>query len=360
MYKKILFIGLLSILFLSTVVSASIIVNKPSIFNRIRDFFDKKGTWQCTGKCIYNGLDVSDKYNCVPEPSSSVPDEGYNEYSGEKPQCVCIKKNPGECKFYDSNYGSGTDNLQCGGSCPPGLTCASYKFNGRQICNCTKPADVVDCGFHFPDSSVTAISGNTEDDFERACYGWCENTKSNDCKFYMGTGLNGLPEPKCDCYGKPTEDTKCGFHFGTRSIVSEQDYINSCYGWCDTPENVDDCVYWRNSTDFGNTWKPACTCRKEQQDFKCTDTDGGINYIVKGTCHDTQDWIDVCDTAEPTYLWEMRCDEIGVCSSVRHNCKDDGMVCKDGACVASGTTLPSQLPISPRTDYTPGKLLITR
>lgn len=257
----------------------------------------KQGHWNCIGPCTYQGVDVSATFNCVIDPTAEIPEGGYDSIVGEQPDCVCLKRNPGECNWYDANFGEGIDNLQCGGSCPPGERCVSGTANGKDQCRCTKDDAVVECGFHF-------VDGNG-DSYELS-----------------STALSGL---------------------------SEQDFIDACSGWCEDTQSMENCVYWRNSTDYGNTWTPACSCRQGQEEFGCTDTDGGINYPLAGVCTDTQNWADVCDTAQTTYLWEMRCDEIGVCGSVHHNCADDGMVCANGQCVIGS---PQPIGIKTSTFYT--------
>lgn len=129
-----------------------------------------QGTWECRGSCEYNGVAQTD-YNCVPNPTNETPEGGYDDYYGEKPECWCLKEEPGQCNWYDSNYGEDYDNLQCGGSCSTGQTCASWTENGKDICECVIDEDSqedIPCGFHNVDSGdLTSLRYVTE------CFGSC-------------------------------------------------------------------------------------------------------------------------------------------------------------------------------------------
>jgi len=65
----------------------------------------------------------------------------------------------------------------------------------------------------------------------------------------------------------------------------------------------------------------------------CSDTDGGIDYSVKGTCNDATTFTPIDDECtDSNTLDEYSCSEYGLCGVESKTC--DG-VCVDGACVAS-------------------------
>jgi len=67
----------------------------------------------------------------------------------------------------------------------------------------------------------------------------------------------------------------------------------------------------------------------EQQSSVCTDSDGGINYAVKGTCIDTvngQAFSDVCDGK---FVVEYYCSVDSTCAFNKYSCPYG---CYDGSC----------------------------
>lgn len=157
-----------------------------------------EGHWNCVGECVYNGVVQSD-YNCVIDPTHEIPDGGYDDITGEQPQCYCLKKNPGSCQWYDANYGGGIDDLQCGGSCPPGEVCTTWKENGKEVCDCLAEEEEPDCEFHMEDI-LTGWGDPSLQDYESACYGACPY--GDECIFWVDKNN----QPYCDCDGTPPED----------------------------------------------------------------------------------------------------------------------------------------------------------
>lgn len=85
----------------------------------------------------------------------------------------------------------------------------------------------------------------------------------------------------------------------------------------------------------------------------CTDSDGGWNLGLKGTCRDgnsTINWTDNCFTqGNTTFLREYYCMN-GYCNSTPYNCGALGARCVNGACVGGNATNYSAITgISPDT-----------
>ncbi|VVB67981.1 Uncharacterised protein [Candidatus Norongarragalina meridionalis] len=79
----------------------------------------------------------------------------------------------------------------------------------------------------------------------------------------------------------------------------------------------------------------------------CIDTDGGLNYVVKGTCTDA--WKNRTDTcANDWSVGEWACTEtdMGYCYTLIMNCHnlDGNAYCYDGACVLPGRVTPTPKP----------------
>jgi len=168
---------------------------KPTFFQRIGIAPKPQGHWNCIGTCIYNGVDLSETYNCVPDPESEIPDDEFDDIAGEKPDCWCLKKESGPCNWYDSNYGEGLDDYQCGGSCPVGETCTEIiSGTGKKQCECTAEGNhAVGCGFNLPISLRVHES--------ETCYGDCP---SGEICTYTPASLTMISD--CSCKPKETEE----------------------------------------------------------------------------------------------------------------------------------------------------------
>lgn len=188
--------------------NAGLITNsylQPTLINRIFPFTKPRGHWNCDGICTYNGVDVSDEYNCVIDPTDQIPEHGYNDITGEKPECWCLKKNPGSCNWYDANYGQGIDNVQCGGGCPPGQTCTNYTLNGKANCQCTinDGNDNADCGWK-EEPIITSLTKQTT---QKVCEGNCPS--GQECKT-VPAGETAFNQYDCECITIPPSDhTPC-------------------------------------------------------------------------------------------------------------------------------------------------------
>jgi len=61
----------------------------------------------------------------------------------------------------------------------------------------------------------------------------------------------------------------------------------------------------------------------------CTDSDGGINYAVKGTCVDSTTTVGLTDYCEGKYVVEYYCNLDGGCTYTKYACQYG---CYDGSC----------------------------
>lgn len=142
----------------------------PSVWNYISPRTKPQGHWNCEGTCMWEGA-VATGYNCVPDPTNEIPENGYDDITGDRPDCWCLKQNPGECNFYDANFGSGIDNQQCGGSCPVGSVCTSWTDGAKQHCECTEESGgPLDCGWQALSPLLTKTTGGS-------CYGECPSNQ---------------------------------------------------------------------------------------------------------------------------------------------------------------------------------------
>jgi len=298
---------------------------EPSFWQR---FIKPKGHWNCLGTCIYNGNDVSDKYNCVLDPTNEIPENGYDDITGERPDCWCLPKSSGPCNFYDANYGEGIDNLQCGGSCPVGATCNSFGGpDNNKFCECTTPDSDTKCGFHL-DGSI--IRNPSFDDYERACYGSCD--LNEECEFW----LDQEQRPQCGCGGYQEPKVTC----------DKVDVSDGNWGKCWTQGvcNVgNECVY--------NQYTQSCGCQSAS---------GCGWHITIDQAKELQNQFSSLPEAIKYILsnWQLYC--YGTCSSSEycqyfqsdyngrtiHDCKC-GTAIPDDFGVPIPTTLPvAQLPIT--------------
>ena len=85
------------------------------------------------------------------------------------------------------------------------------------------------------------------------------------------------------------------------------------------------------ATEFGSGW--GCTSGKCVQGGTCTDSDGGINYNIKGTVTDLNGdpYDDICLTDSKT-LRERSCNTDGTVTSQEYSCPQS---CQNGACITS-------------------------
>ena len=139
-------------------------------------WFDRH--WECYGKCI------NTDERCVMIPSEEYYE--YLKYSWNNPlECTCLKPSPGECNWYDASYGEGSDNIQCGGSCPTGYRCKSRSSGSISYCNCELEEQTTPC---------ESIQPRTESDCN---VGYCESgTVQRRCTYVPG--YTGYPS-RCEC-----------------------------------------------------------------------------------------------------------------------------------------------------------------
>lgn len=187
------------------------------------------GYWECDDVCP----DPGD--NCVLNPVDTVPSGGYTDIS-EPPDCKCLPKLPGECNWYDANYGEGSDNLQCGGSCPTGLTCQSWTVEhvGIDMCDCLKGPQSEICGFHKPDDLLTSFEVSWQN--AKNCWGWCDD-EGDVCTYWKDQNGN----PRCDCLEEEPEvvdptETDC---WDVR-LDSKTDFWRCFLARCD---NNEECMF---------------------------------------------------------------------------------------------------------------------
>lgn len=76
------------------------------------------------------------------------------------------------------------------------------------------------------------------------------------------------------------------------------------------------------------------TCTSGGGEGTCTDTDGGLDYSVKGHVLDPNNLEDVWDYCAGNTLREFYCDENPDSQHLDYDCASEGKVCTDGACVA--------------------------
>lgn len=142
------------------------IVVNPGVFAGLGS-----GRYECAGTC------ANEAKNCMLNPTDNIPEGGFTVPGGEKPDCVCLAPNPGDCNWYDDDYGEDDDmDLKCGGFCKKG-DCESWVENGREWCDCL--SSEVECGFHDVTFDGDGIDGflmmlpYSEEQLKEMCYGEC-------------------------------------------------------------------------------------------------------------------------------------------------------------------------------------------
>lgn len=160
------------------------------------------GHWECEDICP----DPND--NCVLNPTDEIPIRKYTD-PDNPPDCKCLPKKPGDCNWYDANYGEGTDNLQCGGSCPANQICTSWfdKPNNVAHCECLPFEETDDCGFHVEGDITSFVAERVErppytpEELQKLCYGRCLD-KDEKCVFWLDQEMH----PHCECKEAAQDD----------------------------------------------------------------------------------------------------------------------------------------------------------
>ena len=137
-----------------------------------------------------------------------------------------------------------------------------------------------------------------------------------------------------ECFKMTSSKAQCASSYG---YDGWHDNVNEWVFLFDSDETCQDYVDMR--FDVGYTKVVAAVeCFPEIGKYysgyvppSCTDTDGGINYYVKGTLNDGH--TDVCAL---NFLQEWYCIDSTHSASEGYNCGGEGKICQDGACVTGG------------------------
>jgi hypothetical protein len=110
-----------------------------------------------------------------------------------------------------------------------------------------------------------------------------------------------------------------------------------------------------NCSKFGKSYRCIDgACVSDTTEYISTDSDGGLNYDVKGTCFDGSTYPDVCsdngDTLYEAYLLSNSED----CEYFYHSCDFYGGICIDGACVDLSADCDSYCTSISRATYSSG------
>jgi len=84
----------------------------------------------------------------------------------------------------------------------------------------------------------------------------------------------------------------------------------------------------------------------------CFDTDGGLNYAVKGVCTDAwKNRTDSCANGWSVGEWACTDKDMGYCDTLIMNCRnlDANAYCYGGACVMPGKATPTPTPVATAT-----------
>jgi len=100
-----------------------------------------------------------------------------------------------------------------------------------------------------------------------------------------------------------------------------------------------------NNPQYSMTGKAAIQNPPTILPVSCTDSDGGWNLSLKGTCSDSNgNFTDTCYVQDnQTFLREYYCMQ-GYCNAIPYYCKALGQGCVDGACVKGNETNKENLP----------------
>jgi len=245
-------------------------------------------------------------------------------------QCEDGADNDGDgcVDLFDEDCNDKTDDSESGSSCS---RCSEYGGTCRA-------ARCVDGEYHeraYDASCIPGAAGDGGSDggqqnspaFSPSAYPCCMPTACNDGLDNDGDGCIDLLDEDCNDINDNDESgsscTSCSKHGG------------ECKDRCDSDENQTDYSCGGRSDNLQDVFFSPLFSEPPDPKPDCKDSDGGVNYYVKGT---TSGYelpghympITFTDTCNENILTEYKCGDDEVVLNVKFNCKNG---CSNGACI---------------------------